>query len=342
MPAGRQAGAKNSGAYIFLGPELGKRQDAVEEIRRRLSGGGSGANAVPPEETVFYAGETPAGQIANVVQNHSLFADARLVIVKNAELIKKKDEVELIVSCMRHIEDGTVLILVSDEIKLAAGLDDSVPKENRQVFYELFEREKTEWLRSFFRREGFAIDDEGIETILELVENNTDALRRECSRLLLFLPGSAEQGGRRVGTADIEKWLSHSREESAFTLFSRIAAGDLSKAIESLHTLLAAKESAQSILAGLAWCFRKLRDYLALLESGGAGSSFELRKIGLASPKARDEYAAAARRYNTRAADACLALTAEYDILSRSPAAALEAVIMDMYLIKIFRSAAPR
>ena len=144
---------------------------------------------------------------------------------------------------------------------------------------------------------------------------------------------------RQTSAADVEKWLSHSREESAFTLFSRIASGDLSRALESLRTLLAAKESAQSILAGLAWCFRKLRDYLALLETGEA-NNFELKKIGLSAPKARDDYAAAARRYSGEVANACLALTAEYDILLRSGGSALEGLLMDAYILKIFQSAA--
>jgi len=315
------------GGYIFLGPETGKKQDAIEEIRKKFAGGGS-----PPEETVFYAGETPLVEIANAVQNHSLFAESRLFIVKNAEQIKKKEDVSLIASCMRELESGTVLILISDEFKLAAGLDDCVPKENRMVFYELFESEKSEWLRSFFTRQGYRIDPDGIDVILEMVENNTDALRRECSRLTLFLPKD-----RPAAAADIEKWLSHNREESAFTLFSRIAAGDTSKAVESLHTLLAAKESAQSILAALAWCFRKLRDYLALVKNGEP-NSFELKKIGLSSPKARDDYAAAARRYHTSAANACLALTAEYDILTRASGTALEQALMDVYLLKIMNS----
>lgn len=317
-------------AYIFLGPELGKRQDAVDDIRKKTAG------SVPPEETVFYAGETPAGQIASAIQNHSLFAESRLFIIKNAELIKKKDEVTLIASCMEMLEAGTTLILVSDEFRLAAGLDDAAVKENRRVFYELFESEKTEWVRSFFRREGFRIENEALAAILELVENNTEALRRECSRLMLFLPKD-----RPVSAADVEQWLSHSREESAFTLFSRIAAGDLSKALESLHTLIAAKESPQSILAGLAWCFRKLRDYLNLLETGEA-NNFEMKKIGLSAPKARDDYAAAARRYNAPAADVCLALIAEYDILLRSMGGALELTLMDVFIVKIFRGASVR
>ncbi|MCL1837146.1 MAG: DNA polymerase III subunit delta [Treponema sp.] len=315
-------------AYIFLGPETGKKNDAIGDVRKKLAAAGA------LEETVFYAGETAPGAIATAVQNHSLFAQSRLFIVKNAEVIKKKDEIALIASCMEELEQGTALILVSDEFRLAAGLDESCPKENRKVFYELFEKEKSEWIRSFFRREGRVIDPEGIDAILELVENNTDALSRECSRLMLFLPKD-----RPAGAQDVEKWLSHSREESAFTLFSRIASGDVSKAIECLHTLLGAKESPPAILAGLAWCFRKLRDYLSLLQNGEP-DSFELKKIGLSSPKARSDYTAAARRYSAAAADACLALTAEYDILTRAQGAVFETVLMDRYILKIFQTAA--
>jgi DNA polymerase-3 subunit delta len=313
------------GGYIFLGPETGKKQDAIAKIRINDA-----------EETVFYAGETPVVDIANAVQNHSLFAQSRLFIIHNADQIKKKEEITLIASCMRELEPETAVILLSDEFRLASGLDDCVQKENRTVFYEMFENEKTEWVRVFFKREGHNIDSDGIDTILEMVENTTDALRRECARLLLFVPKD-----RPISANDVEQWLSHSREESAFTLFSRIAAGDMSRSVESLHTLLTAKESAPGILASMAWCFRKLRDYLALTAGtyGAEPNNFELKKIGLSSPKARADYAAAARRYNLAAADACLALTAEYDIRARASGTALEQIVMDMYLIKLFNTA---
>ena len=314
-----------TGGYIFLGPEAGKKHDAIDAIRQKIAG----AVAGPLEETVYYAGETSATAIANAVQNRSLFTESRLFIVKNAEQLKKKEEITPIASCMEELDSGTVLILVSDECKLASGLDGCVPRENRTVFYELFENEKNEWVHSFFRHAGYTIDSGGTAAILELVENNTDALRRECSHLMLFLPRD-----RPVTADDVEKWLSHSREESTFTLFSRIAAGDISRSVETLHTLLAAKETATGILAILAWCFRKLRDYLALLKNGAPGN-FELAKIGLSSPKARGDYAAAARRYNAAAVDACLAFTAEYDILTRASGAAFEQILMDAYLVKI-------
>jgi len=310
-------------SYIFLGPELGKKQDAVDAVRKNYHGA---------EESIFYAGETSVSAITDTLQNKSLFSESRIVIVKNAELIKKKDDVEQLVSCIKSMEEPSALILLSDEIKLAANLDDAVPKANKQIFYEMFEREKSDWVRQFFKREGFNIDNDSIAVILELVENNTASLKNECSRIIGFLP----KGGT-VNPEEIEKWLSHNREESAFTLFSRIACGDLSKALESVSVMLAAKESAQGILAGLAWCFRKLGDYLALLETHGEANNFELKKIGLSSPKARDDYSAAGRRYSIEDVETCLALTAEYDLLFRSPVAVMENLLMERYILTLIK-----
>ena len=313
-------------AYIFLGPELGKKQDAVNKIKSQFK------DKAQTEEYSFYADETPAAAIVDTLQNQGLFADSRIVIVKNAEAIKKKDEIDKIVTWTKNSKTSDiVLILLSDEIKLAAGFDNA--KANKQVFYEMLENEKTAWLRDFFRREGYSIDDDSIDTILEMVENNTDALRRECSRLLFFLPKNQP-----INTDSIEKWLSHNREESAFTLFSRIASGDLTRALESLSVMLASKESASGIMAGLAWCFRKLGDYLTLAETGNENNSFELKKIGLSSPKAKSDYIAAARRYNSEAVEACLALTTEYDILLRSPAAVMEKILMDRYILAVINT----
>jgi DNA polymerase-3 subunit delta len=306
--------------YLFLGPEIGEKEDAVGEIRKRLRRGGSF------EETSFYAGETPVSRICAALLNGSLFSDSRLFLIKNAELITKKDETALLASYIASPEPSTTLILISGETGISKVIEEKIDRKNRRVFWELFENRKTEWVESFFRRGGCRIDAGGIEAILELVENNTDALRRECSKLMLFMGKDGIING-----ADVEKWLSHTREESAFTLFSRIAAGDLSKGIESLHALLAARETPQAILAGLAWCFRKLRDYLAL---GGAGEA-GMRKIGLANPKARSDYTLAAGRYDMDAAEDCLSLTAEYDMLVRSCGAGLEPILMDLYLCKI-------
>ncbi|MDR0568461.1 MAG: DNA polymerase III subunit delta [Spirochaetaceae bacterium] len=312
------------GCYLFLGPEIGEKQDAVDEIRSRLR------KSSAPEEISFYAGETAVSAIVSVLQNASLFAESRLIFIKNAEVLKKKEEIEVLADYLEHPQDDTTLILLSDAPSLAKGLETPVPAGNKRIFWELFENRKIEWVNAFFKRSGYRIAGDGVDTILELVENNTDALRRECQRLMLFLGKDKPITGE-----DVEKLLSHTREESAFTLFSRIAEGDLSKSLTVLRALLMAKEASPAILAGLAWCFRKLRDYAALTESGKA-NDFEYKKIGMGSAKVRKDYERANRRYNP---EACLSLTAEYDMLIRSGGPGLETLLMDIYLYKIHASA---
>jgi DNA polymerase-3 subunit delta len=188
-------------------------------------------------------------------------------------------------------------------------------------------------VENFFKREGCRITADGVEAFLELVENNTDSLRREGTLLILFLGKD-----KPIDAADVERCLSHTREESVFTLFSQIASGDLTRSVEILHTLLAARESAQSIIIRLAWCFRKLRDYRGLRDAG-ISDEFEFKKISLTSPKARKDYAAAADRGMDPGR--CLALAAEYDFRIRSTGTASESALMDLLICKLIENHGP-
>jgi DNA polymerase-3 subunit delta len=325
MPAGS--------CHLFLGPELGEKQDAVHEIRRSLTA----RFGAPPEETSFYAGETPVNDMVSALQNGSLFAASRLFFIKAAETLKKKDEVDLLASSMASLREDTALILMSDAVSLDRALE-KVPGALKRVFWELFENKKAEWVAGFFRREHFRIDEDGVNAVLALVENNTESLRRECSRLMFFL---GEQ--REVGEAEVENWLAHTREESAFTLFSRIAEGDLSRSVETAHSLLAAKEAPAAILAALASCFRKVRDYAALADARVSDEA-EYRKIGVGSAysRVRRDYAAAGKRYGVSGAGACLSLTAGFDLRIRSAGSGLEPILLDQYLYELICKAGGR
>jgi DNA polymerase-3 subunit delta len=312
--------------FLFLGPEIGERRDAIDTIKQNLTK----KSGQKPEEYSYYAGETSISEIVSVLRNGSLFADARLFQIKHPELIKNKDDQELLISYMKAPQDDTILILVSDEKSLDKKIEDAVkPKENKRIFWELFENRKADWIRSFFRREGYQIEDDGIEAILELVENNTEALGRECSKLMLFI-----KKDQPIREADVGKWLSHTREESAFTLFSRISEANLEKSAEIMQTLLAAKESPVAILSGLNWCFHKLRDYSALV-SQGINDEFEFKKIGLASQRVRKDYIEANKFFTPQAIDRAIALIADFDILVRSSGTSFEKILMDYFLYKI-------
>ena len=309
--------------WIFLGPEIGEKQTAINEIKERISGEGL------LEETAYYAGEIPVSQIVSNMLNGSLFAEKRLFTIKSIEGIKKKDELDLLASYIKSPGDDTYLILTSDETNVSRVLEKDILPSNKKIFWELLDSRKTQWVNSFFRQEGFRISPDAVDTILELVENNTAALKQECSRLILFLDKEKE-----ISAGDVDKWLSHTREETAFNLFSRIAAGDLSRSIETARMLFAAKEPAPRLFSTLHSSFRKLLNYLALKEAG-VTDDFEYKKIGISAPGAKRDYGALGQRYNTAAAEKCLALTTEYDYLLRAAGSFPHEIIMDRYLYKI-------
>jgi DNA polymerase-3 subunit delta len=316
--------SKTNAAWLFMGPEIGEKQAAIDDIRKKL-----GART---EETSYYAGETPIPTIVSAMRNGSLFADTRLFFIKSADTIKKKDDVDLLCAYIASPSDDTYLILTTEETSAAKAIEQAVAPANRKIFWELSDSRKSEWVQAFFKKEGFRIRGDGVETILELVENNTAALKQECSRLILFL-----DKGKEVTSVDVENWLSHTREESVFTLFTRIAAGDFSRSLECARMLIAAKESTPAIFAGLASCFRKLLAYIALKDAG-VNDDFEYKKIGVSAPGAKRDYSAAARRYNFAAAEACLALTAEYDLLLRSAYSFPAQILLERYLHKVHQA----
>ncbi|MCL1815216.1 MAG: DNA polymerase III subunit delta [Treponema sp.] len=313
-------------SFLFLGPEVGEKLDSLNALRAKICREAGLQAEAGIEETSFYAGETPLQDIVSFLKNGSLFAEARLIIIKNANLIKKKDEVALLVSCIKKLEGNTTLVFISEETRLDKQIEEAVPRANKTVFWELFENKKSEWLTAFFRRSECRIDESGIRTILEMVENNTDALSRECSRLILFWGK-----GKTITGADVDHCLSHTREESAFTLFAAIARGNLLLSLEILRSLTASKQSFQAITASLVWCFRKLRNYLAL----DTENDLELKKIGISTSRSRSDYAEAARRWPR--SDGALALLGEYEYLLRSSGAAWEEILLDRLIFHLAR-----
>ena len=312
--------------FLFLGPELGEKQAALDELRKKITAGSRGQ---APEETVYYAGETSAAKIVSALRNLSLFAQSRLFIVKNAGEFKKKEDIDLLCSYIKSPQTDTVLVLISEENSISRSLENAVPASAKRVFYELPDQKKTDWVKNYFYNEGFTLNDDAVLAILELVENNTEALRRECSALSLFL-----EKNREIGPDEVEKWLSHTREESVFSLFTRIAGGDFSRSLQTLRILLAAKVDPIAILSGLLWCFRKLRDYVSLREAG-VTDEWEFRKIGIITSGARRDYSEAAGLYDSYGVETLISLTAEYDYKIRQANTFPKHILMDEYLYKI-------
>jgi DNA polymerase-3 subunit delta len=312
-------------SYLFLGPEIGEKKEAVLQIKAGLEK----RYTTAPEETVLYVGETAVNVIVSALLNLPLFAQTRLFRVKNIGAIKK-DGAKLIAAYVKEPADDTFLILEGDETKADSELENAAGIQKR-VFWEMFEDRKAAWVINYFKRNGFSARQEAALDILELVENNTDALAQACSSIMLLCAGE-----KLIDSALVEKYLTHNREESAFTLFASLAEGNFPHSAEILHSLTAGGVEAPALFAGLLWCFRRLRDYHKLKERN-AVTDFEMRKIGLANPRSKKDYLQAASRCDAASCDMVITLCAEFDCRIRADGNQAAGILLDLFLYKVWR-----
>lgn len=319
--------------YLFTGPEAGEKNEAIENLRNAASKKNGGI-----EQYKYYATDVRIEDIVAQLQNASLFSPALFITLRNAEQIKQKSDIDSLVTWIKASKNSpNTLVLISEENSIDKKLENAVPSGHKKIFWEMFENRKPQWVENFFRKNGFSIAPDAVEQILEMVENNTESLKSECSRFFFCFEKNTT-----ITSADVEKILSHNREENAFTLFDSMA--DPSKgpqqrfesSLEILQKIRATKESnGIALIAGLTYCFRQLRAWHSLHSNGKTPSEAELKSSGFSGKRNQEKYSKAARIWSAGAAASVLALLSSTDISIRETGASLEETYLYMLVYSI-------
>lgn len=319
--------------YLFTGPEAGEKNEAIENLRNAASKKNGGI-----EQYKYYAADIRIEDIVAQLQNASLFSPALFITLRNAEQIKQKSDIDSLVTWIKASKNSpNTLVLISEENSIDKKLENAVPSGHKKIFWEMFENRKPQWVENFFRKNGFSIAPDAVEQILEMVENNTESLKSECSRFFFCFEKNTT-----ITSADVEKILSHNREENAFTLFDSMADPSkspqqrLESSLEILQKIRATKESnGIALIAGLTYCFRQLRTWHSLHSNGKIPSEAELKSSGFSGKRNQEKYSKAARIWSAGAAASVLALLSSTDISIRETGASLEETYLYMLVYSI-------
>jgi DNA polymerase III subunit delta len=317
--------------YLYTGPEFGERNDAVQAVKDAMK-----KKYGVLDEYLFYATEMSVSEIMTILQSGSLFTAASCIVLRAAEIIKKKEDVELIAGWTKHAAESTsALILVSDEVSIDSKIEKCVPPSHKKVFWEMFEDRKIPWLSGFFGKNGYTINDNAAEDILAMVENNTEELRSECSRFFMLFPK-----GHEITSEDVDAVLVHNREESAFTLFDTMCSDEppyrrFELSLSVLQKIRLSKDSSSvMIIAGLTSCFRRLEVWHRL-SSTGQNTDFNLKINGFASRRAKSQYSRASQVWSPGQSAAILSQLASSDMSIRSGGTLLEDVLLQKLMYEI-------
>jgi len=322
------AAPREAPAHLLLGPEEGEKISFIEKITQGLAA----RRGEKPEITRFYAGESRMADVILCLRNQTLFSAHRLVILANAEEIRRADEVAALVEYLGSPAKDATLLLVSPGFagEIDRKITAAVAKENQKIFWEMFDNQKQGWVTGYFRQKKIAIDPLAVEFILDMVENNTRDMRVECDRLALFFgPDST------IRLEDVEQYIYHSKEENVFTLFDKICERELTEAEEVLDKILLAREAEATQLAGgLLLQFRRLAGFKRMV-ADNYETAEAFPKLKIFSKKNQKTYLTGSRKFTGAEVDDIIHLLAVFDERFRSVRSDLHALLLHLLVYYI-------
>ncbi len=318
---------KDSPIYLYTGSEIGEKEDAIALLKKKAE-----KQYGSIDYYKYYWNDIVFSSVVAQLQNENLFIPCTFIVLDGAEALKNKGDVELLKAWLSS-PGQSYLVLTTVENSVDKKLKDIVPKENQKTFWEMFEDKKEEWVTSFFRKNGYSITPDAVQAMLDMVENNTGALKTASSMVF-----QGYEKGSVITEENIEAILASTREESPFTLFNALvdtqnsAEARFENALSILSKLLYARSaSGVAIIAGLTYCFKQLRLWNELLQKGEVPEKSPL----FTNRSAQKRYREASRLYDQVHTAAVIALMAESDIKMRSSGSALEAMLLEKMLYEI-------
>lgn len=319
--------------YLLLGPENGLREDFIKNKKASIG---------QCEMSRFYAFDNYEEELFAQLNNSDLFADKKLIILDEAQEIKTKDQAKGIVDYINNPSDSVTFLISSKELYIHPDIMSAVKADNIVKFYELFESKKNDWLRNFFKRNNLEIQDSACAAIIEKVENNIQEFEAVCTQLAVYLTSNKKDV---VTESDVEDFLSHTRQETDFSLFAYIARKNLSGALECLLALIHTNDEAAmaAVLASrLANYFRRLLSIeINISKRMSIDDAIKTKYFDsdrpVVMPRDKDTYKAAVSNYTVSDIKRILKTLAKYDIEIKESGTYLQQTIMEKCIMDIIR-----
>lgn len=265
-------------------------------------------------ETVCYGPDVTVDQVVTAARRFPMMAERQLVVVKEAQGLKKIEDLAVYTSAPL---DSTVLVLLFHRAKLDKryGLYKSISKTGTVLDSPAIrDYEIPNWIISFYGSKGLRIDPQAAALLAEDAGTDLSVISAETEKLLKNLP----EGATAVSVQDIEKNVGISREFSVFELTRELSARNSAKALKiARHLGSGAKFAMPPAVSALYTHFYRILKYEAFLQGNPRPSREEAAAVLGVNPFFVREYDTAVRNYPLRRTMAIISMLCEYDYLGK-------------------------
>jgi DNA polymerase-3 subunit delta len=252
---------------LYGGEEFMKKEIVGSLIQRMLPGENRMFNL-----DIFYGDEFDRNAFRDRISSYPLFAEHRMVILKKYEALAAANR-EFVLECLASIPDSLTVVVESADEKAEAPKLRTIRAlaESQGIAFDckhLTESETLKRVKARLKKEGFGIEPEALDLLVDSVGTQMLDLVNEIDKIAILSQGTA------VITRDaVKEVIGRYRAESVFAFINRLESQELGDNLKMLNMLLDDGEEPIFILAML---FRKvlqlLQAQLQAAPGGRAGS----------------------------------------------------------------------
>jgi len=211
--------------------------------------------------------ESSSDDVLEDLQTVSFFAEKKVIIVKNLNEIEKESEpvLNMWVQYLENPNPDVILIVVLNEL-----MSDKNPIGEALFKYafiekirEMDKKEYPEFVRNMFKKYGYTITDDAIESLLERTNLDFTLMSQEAEKLMLFAYDTKE-----IQEKAVLLLVSRNLEENIFELTNALLSKNQTKTIEIFYDLVARNEDPLRILNNIVSKVRELMHTKLLIEKG--------------------------------------------------------------------------
>ncbi|MDR2127040.1 MAG: DNA polymerase III subunit delta [Prevotellaceae bacterium] len=276
-------------------------------------------NVLPENErsfnqTIIYGKDVAdISQIADTARRFPMMSNYQVLIVREAQEIKKIEELE---SYVKNPLKSTILVICykGKTIDKRTSFYKTIVK-NGEVLesVQLYENEVSGWISTYIKQQGFEIDHDAAAILSDFLGADLSKIVNELNKLFTALP----KNRKKINSLDIENNIGISREYNTFELSKAISERNILKANKiASHFSKNIKEYPFVVtISTLFSQFSKILKYQTLLRQRLNNSAI-IAALGI-NPYFIKDYEIAARNYKMPQTVKVISLLRQYDMKSK-------------------------
>jgi DNA polymerase-3 subunit delta len=266
-------------------------------------------------QSILYGKDLDIKTIIETSRRFPMMSNYQVVIIKEAQLIKKLEELEIYI---KSPQKSTILVICH---KLSPG---AKPGEKLKKFFtlaskiglvfeskRLYDNQVPFWITSYLAQKGVGIMPQSAELLKDYLGNDLSKVVNELDKLTITLPA----GTKKITTEHIEQNIGISKDFNRFELNNAIGVRDVVK-VNRIADYFAKNPSANPFVltsTALYQLFSKVFTYHFLPDKSERAVAV---KLGV-NPFFVSDYIKAAKIYNPRKCVQIFGLLREYDMRSK-------------------------